>query len=868
MEFVNPAKFFKPPVSYDLIARERLFDRLEQGSKIPLTLVSAPSGFGKSTLVSSWLDQQQKAYVWLSLGSEENALPLFLTNVIHAVQGQYSDFAQELKKLVSSPNKLPLEQLLVRFSQALSEIPKDLIIVLDDLHSIGENSVHKLLYEVFQYPLRQIHLFLITRHDPPWPLIEFRSRGWLMEIRSRDLVFTLEELELFLKIRNQQSEFKGKKGQILEITEGWPTGIRLLLSGINTETNAISDLTRYGSTYYHELIQDKILNDPYLGEFCMWMSAFDSFNHELADYILSSFTETELASKSIIEELVTENLFVIPLDTRNDQYRFHHLIQEYLYGQLQVTKSPEILLKLHSCGGEWHQQKGHLENALKHFIRADDFGKALRLFRSLRKEYLSQTNWASLEASINLFPVEARNSEPDILLASAWLFAYEGEIFRTFEIAEQLGLIFRDQDHEDPTMKAEWGVLESYRTYNLTFDYRECLGLCEYALKHLPKEHTYALGYAWIFLGGSLQVIHDTATAVNRIQQGLADVTDIFVRSHQLVILNYLHWFDGNIPKLAEGSAELIRLGKRSGNLEALANGLYFQGILQYATGDFLQCEATLDEFRKLRFHTISVFHFHGIAALCMCRQYLGNSPLNSILLEELKSYVYHQKHPFYGTLFEAFLTELMWRSGEYGPQLQTRIEIFDEIPLTPLTNFYCAQFTQIKLYLSGVSESDLDKVRKLLVEIDALLEKTKNLHFQVDMNLLWSLLHFRLGQTAPEEEFRIEALKSASNSGIISPLLELDNDSYKRIEKTCSERFPILYKKLNQIRPFTPSNGSQDLSIREKEVLILLAQNLTNKEIGNKLFISEKTVKRHMGNLFKKLGVSNRIEAMAYAPE
>jgi LuxR family maltose regulon positive regulatory protein len=118
MEFVNPGKFFKPPVGYDLIARPSLFSKLREGSKIPLTLVSAPSGFGKSSLVSSWLDSQEMGYAWLSLEDAENSLPVFLRSLIRSVRQGYPDFANSLEKLLNTPNKLPNEQLVIQFNRA------------------------------------------------------------------------------------------------------------------------------------------------------------------------------------------------------------------------------------------------------------------------------------------------------------------------------------------------------------------------------------------------------------------------------------------------------------------------------------------------------------------------------------------------------------------------------------------------------------------------------------------------------------------------------------------------------------------------------------------------------------------------------
>jgi ATP/maltotriose-dependent transcriptional regulator MalT len=861
-KFVNPGKFFKPPTGYDMIARERLYAKLQEGSKIPLTLVSAPSGFGKSSLVSSWLDQQRMGYCWLSLEASENSLPVFLKSLIGSMRQRYPDFASYLLQLLNTPNKLPMEQIVSHFNQTLSEIPGDMLIVLDDFHLIRDGEIHQLLYEAFRFPLQHIHLILLTRHDPPWPLLHFRTKGWLLEIRSRDLLFTSEEIRLFFERRKQLSYLSVHIDKILEITEGWPTGVRLLSSGIKDGTDASAlKYEAYTKDYFHDLIEKALLDEPSLREFALLMSAFDEFNHELGDHVLKEFAWTEVNPRKVLNQLATENFFVISLDDKDYNFRFHHLIREYLYAQLIKIASNEKVHSLHALGAAWYADHGYPEKALKQYILGKEYEKAVDLFRELSKSYLAQTDWASLQANLKIFPPNLINRIPELQLAQAWSYTYEGEIFEMFSIAADLRSQLWEQSCSDSKLKAEWAVLEAYRQYNLIQDYNNCLELCEYALKHLPPDHSYAMGFAWIFLGGSLQVLKGTSAAVDRIRKGRQATSDFQVISLQLLVLNYLYWMDGNITMLQKSARRLLDVGDRQANLEASANGLYFMGIAKYSTGNLREAESILEDFFKLRFHTIAIIHFMGVAALILCRVHREANILESNTFKSLESFVQQLRHPFYNMFLEAFRTELIWRTGDVARAAERASEIIN-IPLTPLSNFYSPHLTRIKALISTGLEEDLTRAESGILEVQHLLEATNNFRFRIDLDLLRSQLYSKLGNKDLEKANLSSALKSASAHQIVSPFLEMDDEQYRRLGNNCSASFPRLYQNLDSLRPFNESSEPLVLSPREKQVLALLGRHLSNKEIGNQLNISEKTVKRHTGNLFKKLNVKNRTEA------
>ena len=220
-------KLHRFPIPEGHVHRPRLLERLEQNRQRPLTLVSAPAGYGKSTLVSSWLQECSSPHAWLSLDKNDNDLHLFLNYFLAAVQTMFPDAASETMTLVNTPILPPLSVLAGSLANELDLIEQDFILVLDDIHRIREKSVYKLLTELLRHPPRSMHLVLIGRRDPSLSLASLRARKQVSEVRLLDLRFTMEETAEFLQIELGGKINEAQTATLAEKTEGWVTGLRL-----------------------------------------------------------------------------------------------------------------------------------------------------------------------------------------------------------------------------------------------------------------------------------------------------------------------------------------------------------------------------------------------------------------------------------------------------------------------------------------------------------------------------------------------------------------------------------------------------------------------------------------------------------------
>ena len=864
-QHLNKAKFFRPLIGPDIVERNRLWDYLDHGYQLPLTLVSAPAGYGKSTLVSSWLDQRGSKYVWLSLDKEDSDLTIFLRNFIRGIRKLHPDFGYRLEALLETPQPTSIEKISSEFINSLTQLDHKVILVMDDYHMIANQDIHELISNYLKYPNKDLHVLLCTRSDPPIRIQEIRSKGWLQDIRARDLIFNQEEILEFLGSKNigQLSDIDLKN--IHKITNGWPTGVRLLTFQNGGTEPFKKRLLEYGRSdlFYLDIIKNYLEKNEALKEFVLIISCLSQFNYDLCNHIISGLKIESDDAKTMIFKLINDNFFIIPLDDNNYRFRFHHLIQSHLYKQLQSFRGLNKISRIHCIAANWYKDHNQPKLAIEQYIKGLDFERALDVFKEYRLQLHKEMNWSTLENILKQFPDNYSKTSPELLLTKAWLLIYSGNVFEMFSMLGQIEASISDNELVSKELKAEWKSLQVYEIYNISQDYHKCIEACSFAIEHLPKEHVYALGYAWIFLGGSLQITDNTTAAVQRVKKGIAETDDITVRSHQWLVICYMYWISGKNEFLIQSSQSLIELGLKSNNMEALANGYKFRGITYFAQGNFDEAKEFLLKFYELRYSTIGVIHFMGMVALAKSLFLLGEDAQLQSKLDDMAQLVNTQSDNYFSQLLTILRAEISLSKG-HNKLAITQINKLGEVAMTPLTDFYCPHIIMARILLNSDSEADIQNANTLINQLEDLIYSTQNGRFVVDLLLLKSESALRSEEQKLAESYAEKAIKIANIQGYISPFLEISNSLLEIVKSISKLKYRGFYEPLFTLQEDLKSeNNSQIPSVREMEVFNLLKENLTNKQIANALYISEKTVKRHCGNLFKKLGVKNRREAI-----
>jgi LuxR family maltose regulon positive regulatory protein len=368
-------KLHKPQISPDLVPRPRLVERLRRGLDRKLTLISAPAGFGKTTLACMWLQDCARPAAWLSLDENDSDLRVFLSYFVAAVQTVFPDACPTTLGVLRAPHLPPLDHMAITLVNEINDLPEPVILVLDDYHAIQDEAVHELVATLIGNLPRHAHLVLASRVDPPWPLALLRAGRQMMELRADDLRFTLDEAQAFLE-RVVGVDLTSEAVATLEgRTEGWIAALRLAALSMRGETDHAAFVQSFKGTHRDltDYLTTEVLSQQSqpIQDFLLRTSILDRFCAPLCDAILDDRRSTideeppSPLSQAILDELDQANLFLVPLDYERRWYRYHHLFQDLLRRRLQAQLNAEELASLHSRASAWLRDNGLIEEALQ-----------------------------------------------------------------------------------------------------------------------------------------------------------------------------------------------------------------------------------------------------------------------------------------------------------------------------------------------------------------------------------------------------------------------------------------------------------------------------------------------------------------------
>ena len=456
---VLKTKLYRPPVMIDFVTRKNIIEKLEKNREKSLSLITAPAGYGKSVAVSEWLENTKALHVWISLDEELNQLRVFLQYMITAFENIFPGTFIETSKFIRA-NELPSIQIIaLSLINELDLIKQDFILVLDDYHEISNESVHKLIAEILHYPLEHMHLSIITRRDPPLALHRLRMNGWLVDVRMEDLSFSeLEIKELFFKLHNIELS-DSIVHSLIHKTEGWISGICLAIMNIKEPDKLESLPMKMGSDLYpfSKFLLEEVLSklDKEFQNVLLSISVTDRFCAGLIDAILKVDIELKgnLDGNGFIQQLVNTNLFVIPLDSQNKWFRFHHLFQEWLKQELFKKYSKKQIAEIYRAVAGWEETFGTTSKAIDYYLEAGDEEEAVMFIeKEAHKMFLNSV--FQVEIWLGKIPSRLKEQRPTLLLIDAWIAYRQLKLERLPAILEKIGILLEGQTPE-PQVLAE-----------------------------------------------------------------------------------------------------------------------------------------------------------------------------------------------------------------------------------------------------------------------------------------------------------------------------------------------------------------------------------------------------------------------------
>jgi LuxR family maltose regulon positive regulatory protein len=407
-------KLQRPRVSGDLIARPHLLEHLDRGLGRKLTLISAPAGYGKTTLLLQWLDTiearlapvenqegtTQTQAAWLSLDQSDGDLGMFLRYLVAAVRSAYPGACAVTEDLTETSQQAPRDYVVATLANELAELPGGLILALDDFHTIEGRQVPEFLSALLGYLPQHVQPAILTRQDPDLPLARLRALGQMVELRASDLEFTPEEARAFLRRASAGTLSDKAMGLLEEYTEGWIAGLRLTALALRNAADPEAYVEGFRGAelrYTMDYLANDVLSHqpPIVREFLLQTSVLDRLSGPLCDAVVA-FGAAYPSGQEIISLLEDANLFIVPLDNEDHWHRYHQLFREMLRRQLEQSYGEGEIQALHRRASAWFEDRGSVEEAIRHAVAAQEPVGAAQIVERQVREALDHGDWFSL----------------------------------------------------------------------------------------------------------------------------------------------------------------------------------------------------------------------------------------------------------------------------------------------------------------------------------------------------------------------------------------------------------------------------------------------------------------------------------------
>ncbi len=421
-------KLHRPPVDRNHVYRPHLFARLDQHRDRPLTLVSAPAGYGKSVLISSWLEACEDPGAWLSLNESDSDLRTFMSYFIAALETLFPEVCPKTQNLLNAVELPPVQYLGTSLLNELDRIKQPYILVLDDYYLVKDIAVHNLIAQILKHPPQFIHLVIVGRIDPPLPISSLRAQSQLTEIRAEDLCFSVAETERLLKQLLGIRIDKSTVVALVKKTEGWVTGLRLAALSMRQQPVIDPELLEphVDAQYVMDYLFTEVFSQqpPDISRYLLGTAVLDRFCGPLCEAVCAPGAEPytcEIGGWEFIEWLKKENIFVIPLDPEKRWVRYHHLFRKLLFNQLKRRYNAEDICTLHSQASAWFADNGLIEDALRHALAAGDIPAAIKLVSQNGYQLMNDQQWQRLERFLHMLPREHVEGDAALLVLESWL---------------------------------------------------------------------------------------------------------------------------------------------------------------------------------------------------------------------------------------------------------------------------------------------------------------------------------------------------------------------------------------------------------------------------------------------------------------
>ena len=882
-------KTFKPTIRKEFVKRQSLIDCLEANISYPMTLISAATGCGKSVTVSQWLEETNHKYGWLSVDDEHNDIQIFLTYLLTLLKEQWPQKTFGLEYILEGSN-LSSNLIASTLLNDLDQLEDLFVLVMDDYDVIREEKIHEIINGIIRYSPAHFHLVILTQRDPPLKLAKLRAQFQLNEVRMKDLAFTADEA---IKLRSLiASEIPDDQvTNLVKQSDGWITGITVGLMGLarGIEFGKVIQSLNSQNSIISELLDEEVINGLPIDtlKYLEVTTLLDRFSTELISTMVVSMNDSDL-SQSGSEEFIRlskrRNLFLVPLDSVGQWFRYHHVFRSQIQNRKVKYLNEEQVSLLYKSASRWLENQQLLEEALNYAIRSNDMAFAVNLFARHRIELHNTEQIQRLNRLIDLFPSEARDNHPEVLLSLAMLQDYYANYAGMEDYLSRAEELLKANDPPNPNVKKLLGEFHSVKDI-LFFklgDLDQCIVHSEKAMELIPANEPY------FYRESSVAYFSMAHQSIGKVDKGLKQLdvefqtlaaTDQYFKRRLLQGRCAIHLLEGSTAFMASDGAALISITSPKAFPAAWMMAVYSVTCSSYLNNHLDKVARFGKDLKQYRYNGWPFWVMHIFFIKCLSDMARGMWQEVDLCIgecEELADYLAIE--PLKG-MVQAFKVESYLR----------RDDIESAIAVSPLANFsphppflfyYIPQLTQVKLL---IKTNQLEKGRELLDNLLVMGRQRHNKMLLVQALALQAVVHANESNHEQAKNAVSEALLLSKDQKNIRAFLD-HGDAIHHLLREMADTEPK-NKQLTEIilaldgvdRPSPTKKltvkGSKEMQVnalsdRELEILYLVTQGFKNNEIAEKLFVSLDTVKKHLYRAYQKLDVNNRVSAIKKVQE
>ena len=889
-------KLYAPPPLSRLISRPRLVEQLDEGLSLGhrLILVSAPAGFGKTTLLSEWIHASALNVAWLSLDEGDNDPARFLAYLAAALRTAGVDVDPDMSADVSS--SAAAEALVTALLNRVSELSESSILVLDDYHLITAQPIHDALTFLLDHMPANLCLAVATRADPPLPVARLRGRGQLTELRLTDLRFTAEEAAGFLAQAMGLALSANDVAALTSRTEGWIAGLQMAALSLQKRDDVAQFVAAFtGSDRYilDYLMEEVLRREPeYVQVFLLHTSVLERLCGSLCDEVIGDWrleiVDVQspiscLYSQTALERLESANLFVVPLDDRREWYRYHRLFSDLLRQRL-AQLYPGRVSTLHQRASVWFSQNGLMTEAVDHALAAGDLERAADLVDTAAEATLMRSETITFMRWVDALPDEMIRARPSLCALSAWMLLMNGrplaEVETRLEEAEQ------GDGSVAGSVTALRGLMAAFQG-----DMATAVDLSQRAIEQMSEEHdrfaysfaTWILYAAQIAAGQATIDSQDLDSALREVQRAgnvmvatmaMSNKAELYMRS------GHLHEAETTYRQALE-----LALDARGRRLPIAGQALIGLGEVYYDWGELDRAARLLNEGVQLTEQWTEAGPFDAYVTLARVRFSQGDmdSAWDAIRkAEEMATgFDVTEIDDLSVAMVRARLSVAQGDFEEVQRWAKTR-GLFKYID-TPLEeeagdsiDHRLHKYELLVLARQLIAQDRAEEALSALAPLEAVAEQRDRPGLLIGIHILQALAAQATGDLDQALATLDRALVVAEPEGYVQLFVDEGEQMAELLREAIKRGIGARYAgkllaAFSDFEPLAADRGPElveGLSQRELEVLRLLDTHLSSTEIAEHLCISANTVRFHIKNIYGKLGVHSRSDAVQRAGE